>query len=78
MVTKNLGKNSKIKKAVITAAGIGSRVLPFSFSVSKEMLPVIIKTERGHIIKPFIQYIFEKLYNHGIREFCFVFGKNKN
>ena len=67
----------KIKKVVITAAGIGSRVLPWSKSVSKEMLPVIVKTGKGRFIKPFIQFVFEKLYENGIDEFCFVIGRNK-
>ncbi len=68
----------KIKKAVITAAGMGMRILPFSSSVSKEMLSVIQKTERGHFIKPYIQFIFENLYENGIREFCVVLGRDKN
>lgn len=68
----------KIKKAVITAAGMGTRILPFSSSVSKEMLPVIQKTERGVFVKPYVQFIFENLYKNGIKEFCVVLGRNKN
>jgi len=68
----------RIKKAVITAAGFGTRVLPFSKSVPKEMLPIIIKDGKKYIVKPYIQFIFENLYDNGIREFCFVLGKNKS
>ena len=64
-------------KAVITCAGMGTRLLPFTKELPKEMAPVFYHTENGIQIKPLIQLIFENLYDVGIREFCFVTGKTK-
>ncbi len=54
----------KIKKAVITAAGFGSRFLPFVKNIPKEMLPVIDK--------PSIQYLVEECIEAGIEEIIIV------
>lgn len=51
----------KIKKAVIPAAGLGTRVLPASKSMPKEMLPIVDK--------PAIQYIVEEAVKSGIEVF---------
>jgi len=64
-------------KAVITCGGMGTRLLPFTKELPKEMTPVFYKTEKGVQTIPLIQLIFEKLYDVGIREFCFVTGKTK-
>jgi len=64
-------------KAVITCAGLGNRLLPFTKELPKEMAPVFYKTKNGLQIIPLIQLIFENLYNAGVREFCFVSGKTK-
>lgn len=64
-------------KAVITCAGLGNRLLPFTKELPKEMAPIFFKTKNGIQIIPLIQLIFENLYNVGIREFCFVTGKTK-
>jgi len=64
-------------KAVITCAGMGTRLLPFTKELPKEMAPIFYHTENGIQMKPLIQLIFENLYNAGIREFCFVTGKTK-
>ena len=64
-------------KAVITCAGMGTRLLPFTKELPKEMAPVFYYTENGVQMKPLIQLIFENLYDVGIREFCFVTGKTK-
>jgi len=52
-------------KAVITCGGIGSRLLPFSKELPKEMAPIFYNTEEGVLIKPLIQQIFENLYDSG-------------
>jgi len=67
-----------IKKAIIPAAGMGTRLLPATKEQPKEMLPILIKSENGKIVlKPMLQAIFEHLFNLGIREFCFITGKTK-
>jgi len=66
-----------IKKAVVTAAGLGTRLLPHTKEIPKEMLPIFCKTSRGIFLKPAIQLIFEQLYDSGIREFCFITGRGK-
>ena len=68
----------KIKKAVITAAGSGSRLLPFSKETPKEMLPYCTRSSDGHLIlKPILEMVYESLYDHGYRKFCFVVGRGK-
>ena len=68
----------KIRKAVITAAGTGTRLLPFTKETPKEMLPYCVKSHDGKpILKPILQVIYESIFNFGIREFCFVVGRSK-
>jgi len=64
-------------KAVITCAGSGSRLLPFTKELPKEMVPIFYQTKEGMRAIPLIQLIFEKLYDAGIREFCFITGRTK-
>lgn len=64
-------------KAVITCAGLGSRLLPFTKELPKEMAPIFYKSNEGIQTKPLIQLIFENLFDVGIREFCFITGKTK-
>ena len=59
----------KITKAVITAAGLGTRMLPIAKSVPKEMLPIIDK--------PAIQYIVEEAANAGITDILIITGRDK-
>jgi len=66
-----------LKKAVITSAGLGTRLLPYTKEIPKEMLPIFCRTPRGIFLKPALQLIFEQLYNIGIREFCFIIGRGK-
>ena len=66
-----------VRKAVITAAGLGTRLLPHTKEIPKEMLPIFYKTPRGFFLKPVIQLIFEQLYDTGIRNFCFITGRGK-
>ena len=64
-------------KAVITCGGTGTRLLPFTKELPKEMAPVFIKRDSCLQTMPLIQLIFENLYDEGIREFCFITGKTK-
>ena len=67
-----------MKKAVITAAGNGSRLLPFSRCMPKEMLPCCARARDGRlIIKPIIELAYNSLYDYGCREFCFVVNDSK-
>ena len=68
----------RIRKAVITAAGSGTRLLPFSKETPKEMLPYCARAKDGRLIlKPILQVVYESLHGHGCREFCFVVGRGK-
>ncbi len=60
----------KIRKAVIPVAGLGTRFLPATKVVPKELLPVVDK--------PAIQYIVEELASSGIEEIILVTGQGKN
>ncbi|MBW3569298.1 NTP transferase domain-containing protein [Candidatus Parcubacteria bacterium] len=60
---------AKIKKAVIAAAGFGTRFLPQTKAMPKEMLPIIDK--------PIIQYIVEELVEAGIESIVIVTGYHK-
>ena len=59
----------KIRKAVIPAAGYGTRFLPITKGVPKEMLPIVDK--------PAIQYIVEEAIDSGIEEIVIVVSKGK-
>ncbi|MBX2885226.1 MAG: UTP--glucose-1-phosphate uridylyltransferase [Granulosicoccus sp.] len=61
---------SFIKKAVIPVAGLGTRMLPASSTVSKCMFPVVGK--------PVIQYVVEEAIEAGIEEIVFVVGSNRD
>lgn len=60
---------TRIRKAVIPAAGLGTRFLPATKAQPKEMLPIVDK--------PTIQYIIEEAIASGIEEFLIVTGKSK-
>lgn len=65
-------------KAVIPAAGLGTRLLTATKEQPKEMLPVFAKTQTGELcIKPTVQIIYEQLFDYGFREFYFIVGRNK-
>ncbi len=59
----------KVKKAVIPAAGYGTRFLPITKAVCKEMLPIVDK--------PTLQYIVEEAVASGMREILIITGRNK-
>ena len=60
----------KIRKAVIPAAGLGTRMLPATKSQPKEMLTIVDK--------PVIQYVVEDAVRSGIRDILIVIGKGKD
>lgn len=62
--------NNKLKKAVFPVGGLGTRFLPATKALPKEMLPVASK--------PLIQHAFEEARAAGIEEFLFITGRNKN
>lgn len=67
-----------IRKAVVTAAGLGTRLLTVTKEQPKEMLPLFsINDNRIICVKPLLQMVFEQLYDYGFREFCFVIGRGK-
>lgn len=59
----------KVKKAIIPAAGLGTRFLPATKAMPKEMLPIVDK--------PTIQYIIEEAVASGIEDIIIVTGKGK-
>jgi UTP--glucose-1-phosphate uridylyltransferase len=63
------GNTMKIKKAIIPAAGLGTRFLPATKAMPKEMLPIVDK--------PAIQYIVEEAVASGIEDIIIVTGRNK-
>jgi UTP--glucose-1-phosphate uridylyltransferase len=59
----------KVRKAVITAAGRGTRQFPASAAVQKEMFPLV---DRDGLTKPVIQIIGEEAIDSGIEEICLI------
>jgi UTP--glucose-1-phosphate uridylyltransferase len=62
-------KLTRIHKAVFPVAGLGTRFLPATKAIAKEMLPVVDK--------PLMQYAVEEAYAAGIRHMIFVTGRSK-
>jgi len=58
-----------IRKAVIPAAGLGTRFLPVTKSMPKEMLPIIDK--------PIIQFVIEEAIISGIEDIIIITGRGK-
>ena len=59
----------KVRKAVIPAAGLGTRFLPATKAQPKEMIPIVDK--------PTLQYIIEEAVSSGIEEILIITGRNK-
>ena len=59
----------QVRKAVIPAAGFGTRFLPATKALPKEMLPIVDT--------PTLQYVVEEAVNSGVREILIILGKNK-
>ncbi|HEX4074263.1 MAG TPA: UTP--glucose-1-phosphate uridylyltransferase GalU [Candidatus Acidoferrales bacterium] len=64
------GKTKKVRKAVMPVAGLGTRFLPATKAIPKEMLPVVDK--------PLIQYAVEECLASGIDHIIFVTGRGKS
>lgn len=58
-----------IKKAVILCGGLGTRLLPYTKSIPKEMLPILDK--------PILQILLEELKSAGIQSVMIIIGRNK-
>jgi UTP--glucose-1-phosphate uridylyltransferase len=62
-------KKMKIRKAVVPAAGLGTRFLPATKALPKEMIPIVDK--------PAIQYIIEEIVDSGIEDILVITGRGK-
>ncbi|GHD52303.1 UTP--glucose-1-phosphate uridylyltransferase [Mycetocola manganoxydans] len=62
--------SSSVRKVVIPAAGLGTRFLPATKAMPKEMLPVVDK--------PAIQYVVEEAVSAGLNDVLMIIGRNKN
>ena len=60
----------KVRKAIIPAAGLGTRLLPNTKSIPKEMLPLVDK--------PVIQYIVEEAVSAGVEEILIITNRGKS
>ena len=60
----------KVRKAVIPAAGLGTRMLPVTKTVPKEMLPMVDR--------PVMQYIVEEAVNAGIEDILIITNRGKD
>lgn len=69
MTVSSSGQPKPVRKAVIPAAGLGTRFLPFSKAVPKEMLPVIDR--------PVIQYVVEEAVEAGIEDILIITSRYK-
>jgi UTP--glucose-1-phosphate uridylyltransferase len=69
MASKKAPKGRRIRKAVIPAAGFGTRFLPQTKAMPKEMLPIVDK--------PVIQYVVEECVDSGIEDIIIVTGYHK-
>src|SRR5471032_1402502 len=61
---------TRIRKAIFPVAGLGTRFLPATKAMPKEMLPVVDR--------PLIQYVVDEAREAGIEHFIFVTGRNKS
>ncbi|MBS7346108.1 MAG: UTP--glucose-1-phosphate uridylyltransferase GalU [Candidatus Sacchiramonaceae bacterium] len=65
----SIASGKKVKKAIIPAAGLGTRFLPATKAMPKEMLPIVDK--------PTIQFIIEEAISSGIEDILIITGKAK-
>ena len=59
----------KVSKAIIPAAGFGTRFLPITKAIPKEMLPILDR--------PAIDFVIEECVLSGITEICIIFSRGK-
>ena len=65
-------------KVVITAAGKGTRLLPFTKEMPKEMMPIFSQAfTKNRVVTPLLQYIYEQLYSMNFKDYCFIVGREK-
>lgn len=64
-------------KCVITAAGKGTRLLPFTKELPKEMMPIFTYSNNQKKVVPLLQLIFEQMYENGLRDYCFIVRREK-
>ena len=65
-------------KIVITAAGKGTRLLPFTKEIPKEMMPIFSNNfTKEKIVLPLLQYVYEQFYSMNFRDYCFIVGREK-
>ena len=65
-------------KVVITAAGKGTRLLPFTKEMPKEMMPIFANVSAGKkVVMPLLQFVFEQLFSMNFRDYCFIVGREK-
>src|SRR5450755_3437951 len=69
-MTDSLRRAQRVRKAVLPAAGLGTRFIPATKAQPKEMLPVVDK--------PQIQYVVEECVASGIENIIIVTGRGKN
>lgn len=66
-----------METAVITTGGLGTRLLTYTKSNPKTMLPLYEKSRdksEGPLVRPLLEIIFENLYDIGFRKFCIIVG----
>ena len=66
-----------VTKVVITSAGKGTRLLPFTKEMPKEMMPIFSNIGKKKIVLPLLQYVYEQLFSMNFRDYCFVVGREK-
>ena len=64
-----MSQSQPVRKAIIPAAGHGTRMMPASRVVRKELFPIV---DRDGFVKPVIQMIVEEAVDSGIEEVCIV------
>ena len=64
-----MAEANKVTKAIIPVAGLGTRMLPASKAIPKELLPIFNK--------PIIQYAVEEAINAGIKQIIFITNDSK-
>ena len=69
MVDSGNARTSAVTKAVVPAAGLGTRFLPATKATPKEMLPVVDK--------PAIQYVVEEAVSAGLNDVLLITGRSK-
>jgi UTP--glucose-1-phosphate uridylyltransferase len=67
-----------VTKVIITAAGKGTRLLPFTKEMPKEMMPIFSNiSSTKKIVLPLLQYVYDQLYSMNFRDYCFIVGREK-